>query len=108
MAGLTLWSASPAEAAAVTEHGTFEISESFDDAEYCADWGLTLHVELTNSGTFNIMNDVDGNWRFATVSQSLGQREDPGGRRPVVDRVLSRRQLEDERCAHPNQGRRRF
>ena len=69
-AGLTLCPASPAAAEAVTEHGTFEIRESFDDAEYCADWGITFHVEMTGSGTFNIMNDVSGNWRFATVSQS--------------------------------------
>ena len=69
-AGLTLCPASPAEAAAVTEHGKFEVSESFDDAEYCADLGITFHVEQTNSGTFSIMYDVDGNWRFATVSQT--------------------------------------
>jgi hypothetical protein len=70
MAGLTLFPTAPAQAAAGIEHGTFEISESFDDAEYCAEWGITFHVEMTNSGTFNIVSDVDGNWRFATVSQA--------------------------------------
>jgi hypothetical protein len=65
--GFSLVTAGPANAASVPDSGHVESSASFDDAEYCADQGITFHVEETSTIDFTVTFNDDGSWRFAIV-----------------------------------------
>jgi hypothetical protein len=76
IAGVT---AAPA-AATPPSHGVFEESNTFVDAEYCADWGFAFDVVHHESGDFAIYTDTSGNFIKAIVHVDVSYTLTANGR----------------------------